>query len=784
MSVDGSPPGGAIIVVDSQSVSDGAVGVKVAVAGPAPVTSTLVDYGPLFGRNRDLAAIDETLKDPRKPARLIHSGKPGIGKSHLVNAYGATHRASYPGGTFLIEFGADPALRLARLITPSVEQSIADRAFRFLASIGHPTLLIYDGVPSESELAQWLPGAGLPVHVLVTTTSANWSGRHTVYNLQPLDEADARAIVEGVCGSDAARKCADILVHHAAGIAVQLRADCEVLRHQLRHGRPLAFQQSLKGETSSSFAQAFALLTNDAQLVMRVAALFNPSGIPYAELSSVLLRERWDRQRADKAIDDAVDRLLLGRDGESFRMHGLVVRFVRALQTPAVPDAVVAEHRNSFVGAARLAGAMPTDMALRQRLANYPSLVSEWDEMGIGLHPVDCHTVGGVLIDAGRFREAQGWLQRALAGKAGLSATGPVDHGSTAHEIGYCLASLGQYEDAQRWFERAATDKEKGNAKGIIDHASLAGSLQLVAHCLVRSGRYEDAKCWSERAVAACERGDVSGCVNYYTLAISQYKMGLCLSGLRSHSEARQWYERAASSYEKGGGYRQIDFDGIGACHHQIGEGLISLSQYAEARVWSERASNYASRGDKHGRVNHASVASSMHQVAFCLSSLNQYAESKEWGMRALEEELKGDWFGRGDYENVGRAMQEIGYCLLNLGQYQEACSWYERAVSAKEKGDVHGQVKHDSLSLSAHQVGFCLWRLGRHEEARPWFERAVAEMGKGNFSGRVNRAGLRKSLTSLGHCLATLGSRNEAQQCFQRAAGLPMEVPMDVPET
>jgi len=88
---NGDGSAGTKIQVGRQNLNDGAVGVKVQVDGrPVAPRSTLLDLGPLFGRSEDLAAISEALKDPGKPARLILSGEPGIGKTHLANAYGQT----------------------------------------------------------------------------------------------------------------------------------------------------------------------------------------------------------------------------------------------------------------------------------------------------------------------------------------------------------------------------------------------------------------------------------------------------------------------------------------------------------------------------------------------------------------------------------------------------------------------------------------------------------------------------------------------------------------------
>jgi tetratricopeptide (TPR) repeat protein len=678
--------GGANVYVDQLTAKDGAVGVKVQVGGrPVAPRSTLLDLGRLFGRNDDLAAISDALKEPHNPARLILSGEPGIGKTHLANAYGADRRTRYPGGMFFIAFNADPALGLAKLIPPLAEESIPDRAARMLASIEEPTLLIYDNVASERELTAWLPPAGLPAHVLVTTTSSDWTGRHAVRNVQPLQATDAQAIVEGVAGQDAARRYGAVLVCRAGGIAVRLRADCDYVTRELRHHREPAFGRKLDSDTESSFAKAFAVLTPDGQLVVRVAALFNQAHIPRQELERRLVSQGWDEQRMQQALDAGVDRRMLTQVNDFFRMHGLVAEFVRAREAQAVPEAILTQHREAFVKAAQAFKANPAETHLREQLAGYPSLVSEWEPMGAPTDGVDCHTISRALAEAGRFSEAREWSERAVAAAEKGDVHGRVDHASlgiSVHQVGVCLSRLGQYAEARPWFERAVAAKEEGDVHGRVDHESLGGSVHEVGVCLWSLGQYAEARPWFERAVAESERGDVHGRVDHASLGRSVHQVGYCLS---------------------------------------------SLSQYVEARPWFERAAAESEKGDVRGRVDHASLGSSVHLVGYCLASLGQYAEARPWFERAAAEAEKGDVHGRVDHQSLGVSLHLVGHCLSSLSQYVEARPWLERAVAAKGKGDVHGRVDHQSLGISLRSLADCLAKLGQPEEAQQCLTRAAA---------------------------------------------------------
>jgi tetratricopeptide (TPR) repeat protein len=817
---NGDGSAGTKIQVGRQNLNDGAVGVKVQVDGrPVAPRSTLLDLGPLFGRSEDLAAISEALKDPGKPARLILSGEPGIGKTHLANAYGADKRTCYPGGMFFVAFNDDPALGLAKLTVPLAEETIADRATRMLRGIEEPTLLIYDDVPSERELIPWLPPAGLPVHVLVTTTSSDWPRRHTVHSVQPLDPKDARALIEGVAGREVGEKYGEELARHAAGIVVRLRFDCDYVEFELRHGRKPLFTPLLDSGTESSFARAFALLAPDGQLCLRVAALFNHGHVPQADLERRLASHGWNETRRQQALDAVLDRRLLTRANDVLRMHGLVAQFVRALQTPAVPEPILARHREVFVKTARAFEINPASTELREQLAAYPSLVEEWRAIGLRIGLDSCLSIAIALAEDGRFEEALGWSKEAAAIAEDDGSNGRVDHSSVGlalHQVGYCMKGLRQYTEAKSWYERAVAAEGRGNANGRVDQVRLGKSLGEVGHCLSNLGEYAESMSWYNRAITATEKGDLLGRPDRQSLGQHFHGLGDCLCGLGQHAEAIPWFKRAAEAKQGGDVHGRVDHESLGCSMHKVGyclyetdemrdaipwfqravaedeQGdvhgridyenlaaslyetgycLLGLGEYNEARSWFERSVVAREKGDVHGRVHNAELGESLGQVGFCLWSLRQQAEAKIWFERAITVAEKGDIFGRINHTSVGTGLHNMACWLWEFGQHAEARSCLDRAIAERRKGDVHGRVNHEGLGGSLRLVGYWLARAGQHEDARPWFEQAITAKEKGDIRGRVDHGSLARSLLELGSCLSSLGQHDEARNRVERAA-------------
>jgi len=782
---NGNSFGGTNIQVDRQSVNDGAVGVKVQVGGRlVGPRSTLLDPGPLFGRAEDLSFIAETLKDTDSGARIILSGEPGVGKTHLANAYGANNRARYPGGMFFIAFNADPGLGLAKLISPLAEETIADRATRMLASTRDATLLIYDNVPSEDDLKAWLPPAGLPVHLLVTTTSSDWPRRHTVRRILPLDDTDALEMVEGVAGHDTANLYGAVLVNRARGIAVRLKADCSYAEHELRHGRQPAFETKLDDTTASSFAQALALLPPDGQFVLRVATLFNSANIPEDELVHLLASQAWDQKRILHALDASVDRTLLTRASGLLRMHELVAKFIRTREVPTIPEGILAEHRNAFIATAEAFASAPGRVHLRERLARYPSLVADWEGMGLPIDLWNCVRITKALAESGRFREALEWADRSVAaaskGDRLPSAAPSSILGGSLHMAGCCLMLLGKYVEADLWFERAVVAHESGDQHGVVDHIVVAGSLREKGNCLSMRGDYAHAQIALERAVTEAKQGDGHGRLDPAEAGKSMHLLGYCLSKQGAYGPAMVWCERAVESKEKGDAQGRADYTDLSSSLNMVGHCLWHLGKPEDAEPWFRRALAASKRGDVHGRVDHVIIAGNLHQIGLCLSTLRRYGEAKPWFEQAIEAAERGDVYGRADYSFVSKSAREVGVCLSRLGQLDDAIPWFERAIAECEKGGRDGRVDQTMVGNSAHEAGACLARLGRLSDAARLHERATAAFSQGDENGRVNHSILGMSSREVGLCLSTLGRHFEARPWYERAVGACEKVDTD----
>jgi hypothetical protein len=149
----------------------------------------------------------------RAHARAFALSVAGVGKSELAYEFARRHRGKYPGGTFfVIADRRNLVFELSRLGQREFHDfpehlSLEDRAIWTLQSLGTTsTLLVYDNVTSEESMRSWLPPAGMPCHVIMTTLLDRWDAGWLSLELEPLSREMSLDLITAIAGSDLANQ--------------------------------------------------------------------------------------------------------------------------------------------------------------------------------------------------------------------------------------------------------------------------------------------------------------------------------------------------------------------------------------------------------------------------------------------------------------------------------------------------------------------------------------------------------------------------------------------------
>ncbi len=699
---------------------------------------------PFVGRDELLGVIQKELEDLKHERALALHGQPGVGKSELAREFARRSGDRYPGGTFFVDFsGGAPPIDLATIgkiilnLAYPADLTLPDQCQQALLALGStPSLLIYDNVRKVEEVIPWLPPAGMPCHVIVTTLIDWCEPGWSCLEVQRLTEDASLQLVEELGGAEIAAKYGKEVA--AGGLPVQICPATAALMYEHHRGRLDDARLTLTGEAKKSFQGAFERLDHEARLLMHAAALLNPQSVPSTELYGHLKGPTgWKEAEYHGWLDACRDLHLLEGDAE-LRMHQLYAEFVGNSRPDAEFAATLREVRQAqarrlIAVASRLRGS-PADTELAAALMVFPLKPDAWAAAGDAVSIEDGETIAGALTEIGRFLDALPWYERAVEAKRKRDEHGQVHNeglGSSLHSVGFCLMGLGEFEKALPWFKLAIKATQKGDTSGRIHDDSLSRDLYQVGACLSHTGKYKMALPWFKRAIEAAETGDVHGRVDNESLVKSLHQVGFCLS---------------------------------------------QTSKYETALPWFKRALEAEKMGDVHGRVDYKERSSSLHGVGFCLSQTGKHEEALHWFERAVEAAEKGDDHGRVDYDSLSKSLCWMGGCLYDLGKYEEAFSWFERAAEAGVKGDVHRRVDHESLSISLHGGGLCLSAMGKYADALHWFERAVEAAEKGDVHGRVDEKSVAASLREVAKVLRSLEREKDAAEWEKKAEDLDPE--------
>ena len=529
---------------------------------------------------------------------------------------------------------------------------------------------------SPDEIKDWLPPAGMPCHVIITTVVDRWPSGMPMVLVEPLPDEKTLDLVRAIGGDAIVEKYGESVVKVSGGLPIQICPLAETLTREHKRGLDKHVEFARSDDANKSFERVYKALSPDQQLLVHTAARLNPQRILRDHLFRHLQEpEVMNETEVVRALDACMDLTLL-QGSDQLRMHQLMADFVANI--PLQEDLkdkfkkVRQTQAKHLVELARKFGNAPADSNLAAELTAFPLSVGAWGNT------------------EGSFSGAQ------------------------EHVIGYALHEMGRWADALPWFERAIKAAEKGDMRGKVDHESLGKSLDGVGVCYLQLGKFEASISWYEQAVQAKERGDIHGRVDHSSLGRSLHQVGFCYSQVGKFEEALPWFERAVKAAERGDAYGRVDSDSLGASFNLAGMCYWDLGRFEDALPLYERAVQAKQQGDIHGRVDHESLGKSLLCVGGCYSKLGRFEEALPWYERAARAAEKGDIHGRVNNESLGKNLHEVGWCYANLGRIEEALPWFERAVEEAERGDIHGRVDEESLQISRNTVRNCLKQLGR----------------------------------------------------------------------
>jgi tetratricopeptide (TPR) repeat protein len=293
----------------------------------------------------------------------------------------------------------------------------------------------------------------------------------------------------------------------------------------------------------------------------------------------------------------------------------------------------------------------------------------------------------GVLIQAGRHREAIEIQKQALELHSRIYGPESLDYAMAMTTMGHALSSVGDYRAAVDYYERSLALKKTHVGP---DHPTLGFTATSLSQAYAGLGEYEKAVELSRSALAILENAFGS---DDPQLAISLNNLAYSLEGLERYDEARAMHERSIDIVSKS----------WGPDHPQIATSLLNLSSL------EKQAEDYQAALDASRRAGEILTAT----------------------------------YGT-DHPLYAYAANNTGVFLMELGRAAQGVVHLEKAIAIRLATDSDPVL----IAVTRFNLGRAQWEAGQRELGRRNVAEAERELVGIGEVGEEDLAAVREWLT------------------------------------
>jgi tetratricopeptide (TPR) repeat protein len=301
------------------------------------------------------------------------------------------------------------------------------------------------------------------------------------------------------------------------------------------------------------------------------------------------------------------------------------------------------------------------------------------------------HSLGKVLRDRGRFREARGAFEEALSIQEATGRDNPANVVATMQVYAELLEDLGELQKAERVFERALALCEP-----LGQYAEMAGLLQAMGGLYHNQGRLDEALAIYER-VLGIQRQIYEDDL-HPSVAATCHMMGLVLNSLERYQEATRWLDEALRIKS------QVDVPelhpGQAVTLQVYGSVLAAQGDRNGARQALDRALQVTRRTLEDEA--HPNVAAILHSLCGRLLDMRRPGEALDAAERclAIERQVYPE-----QHPRIAGTLVMLGSAKMQLGDLSGARVALERAREMYV--EIHGTEDHPGVAGALHNLAF-----------------------------------------------------------------------------
>jgi CHAT domain-containing protein/Tfp pilus assembly protein PilF len=269
--------------------------------------------------------------------------------------------------------------------------------------------------------------------------------------------------------------------------------------------------------------------------------------------------------------------------------------------------------------------------------------------------------------------------------------------------------SQGRYADAEGLYQRALAIKEK--ALG-ANHPNVATTLNNLANVYQLQGKYADAAATYQRALAIYEKALGA---NHPDVAVTLNNLAVVYESQGKYADAEGLYRRALAIEEKALGTNHPD---VALTLNNLAMVYESQGKYADAEGLYRRA--LAIREKALG-ADHPDVAQTLNNLAMVYESQGKHADAEGLYRRALA--IKGKALGA-NHPGVANSLNNLAGVYQSQGKYADAEGLYQRALAIYEKAL---GANHPDVALTLNNLAGLEVAAGHPEQALAYSRKATA---------------------------------------------------------
>ncbi len=337
-------------------------------------------------------------------------------------------------------------------------------------------------------------------------------------------------------------------------------------------------------------------------------------------------------------------------------------------------------------------------MRRRARLAQSDAFKQAWQQ-------------SNVLIDAGKYAEAEPWAKKAINLAQAESGANSGDYASTIYNLARIYRYQGRYAEALPLYQRALAIYEKGFGP---DHPYVAAVLDNIAELYRAQGRYAEAEPLDQRALAIREKNPGPDSPK---TALSLNDLAALYRDEGRYADAVPLYQRAIAIDEKTRGPNSPDVAAIltnlALIYGTLGRAADALPLYQRSLAIYEKTFG----------PNHPLVAVSLNNLAGLYGDQGRYADAEPLLKRALAIDVKA--LGP-EHPAVANDLDNLAGIYRLQGRYADALPLYQRALAIRVKAL---GPNHPDVAKSLSYIALVYGAAGRYADAFPFTHRAAIIM-------------------------------------------------------